>query len=231
MPHDPWTLQTDETGNGYITYTQDVTAGTTAGNALIFNVEWSTCTTACTGSAMQTTLTNYSPFLTNRQNGFTNGFAGGANGSIWGSGGGAGGGGQPIWEPVQAAALRQDWKDVHESWTRRRAEVKARRLFRRVVGEIAFKRFRKRGFHELYGASRTRYRLRPGFRVQVMGKGDEVDYELCAHLKFGIPWYDSMAVQALMLSSSIETEEKFKAIANRHPAHGPYPEPAMTEAA
>jgi hypothetical protein len=226
MPHDPFFVQTEVNGNGYISYTNDVTSGTTAGNALVLNVEWSNCTTACTtGLFSQPTLTNYSPFLTN-QFGLAGVTGGGNVVGAWG-----GGGGQPIWEPRQAAEMRSDFKELRESLKRKRAEVKARRLFRRVVGEIAYKKFRKRGFHELYGASRTRYRLRPGFRVQVMGEGDQVDHELCAHLKFGIPWYDSMAVQALMLSSSIETEEKFKAIANKHPAHGPYPVPEMTEAA
>lgn len=226
MPHDPFFVQTEVNGNGYITITPDTGTGmTSATNALVMNVEWSNCTTACTTGFAQPTLTNYSPFL-NNQFGFGGATGGGNVVGAWG-----GGGGQPIWEPRQAAEMRRDFKEIRESWKRKKAEVRARRLFRRVVGEIAYRRFRKRGFHELYGASRTRYRLRPGFRVQVMGEGDQVDHELCAHLKFGIPWYDSMAVQALMLSSSVETEEKFKAIANRHPAHGPYPVPEMTEAA
>lgn len=227
MPHDPFFIQTHANGNGYVSISSDTTGGnTTATNATVVCVEWSTCTSACTSGMTTPLMTNYSPFMTNQF-----GFAGATGGgNVVGAWGGGGGGGIPIWEPVQAAAMRKDFKELRESWKRKRAEVRARRLFRRVVGEIAFKKFRKRGYHEFYGASRTRYRLRPGFRVQVMGQGDVVDHELCAHLKFGIPWYDSMAVQALMLSSA-ETEKKFKEIANKHPAHGPYPVPEMTEAA
>ncbi len=69
-------------------------------------------------------------------------------------------------------------------------------------------------------------------RVQAMKEiGEEVDYELCAHLKIGIPWFDSMVVQALMLSSSKETEDQFRSVANVHRAHGPYPIDALTRAA
>lgn len=143
-----------------------------------------------------------------------------------------GGGGTPIWDPVQARQLRQDYQALKVEWKRKRAEVRARRFFRGIVGEKRYKLFRKKGYYEVRGASGTRYRLRPGMRVQVMkGCADEVEHELCAHLKIGIPWFDSMAVQALMLSSSKETEEKFKSVANVHRAHGPYPIDDLTRAA
>lgn len=215
MPHDPIVI-TSNGRNGYVTYTSDASAGTAAtAGSITFTYHMSNVTSA----------TNTGMF------GNTNGFYGiiGGYGQTYGYSGG--GGGSPIWEPVQAAALIKDWKDFKTSWKRKRAEVKARRLFRRVVGDIAFRKFEKRGFHEIYGASRTRYRLRPGFRVQVMGEGDTVEYELCAHLEIGIPWHDSMAVQHLMLSASKDTEDKFKASANKHPAHGPYPIEEFTNAA
>ncbi|SRR5579871_2045000 len=143
-----------------------------------------------------------------------------------------GGNDMPNWDPLQAGQLREDYRALKAEWKRKRAEVRARRFFRSIVGDEAFRLFRRRGYYEIRGASRTRYRLRPGMRVQVMkGCADEVDHELCAHLKIGIPWFDSMAVQALMLSSSKETEERFKSIANVHRAHGPYPIEDLTRAA
>lgn len=141
------------------------------------------------------------------------------------SGGGCyyNGGTQRMFDPVQVEALRKDFKSVRESWKRKRAEVRAKRLFRRVVGDIAFVKFEQRGYHEIVGASGARYRLEPGRWVQVMkGCADQVDYELCAHLEIGIPWFDTMAVQHLMLTSSKESEEQFLKIANRHTA-GYYP--------
>jgi hypothetical protein len=140
-----------------------------------------------------------------------------------------------MWDPTQVALLQSDFNDLKYKWERKRAEAKARRLFRRVAGEILYRRFRERGFHEICGASYTRYRLRPGFRVQVMREDesdpDEVAYEMCAHLPYGVPWYDSMAVQHLMLTSSKKTEEQFSNIANKHNPHGPYPIPELTAAA
>jgi hypothetical protein len=142
------------------------------------------------------------------------------------SGGGCyynGGGGQPRFDPAQVEALRKDFKSVRESWKRKRAEVRAKRLFRRVVGDIAYVKFQQRGYHEITGASGARYRLEPGRWVQVMkGCADQVDYELCAHLEIGIPWFDTLVVQHLMLTSGKESEEKFLGIANKHQA-GYYP--------
>lgn len=124
------------------------------------------------------------------------------------------------------AAVREDYDAVKKDWKRRRAEVRARRFLRDIIGAWAYKHYRRRGWHEVRGSSGTRYRLRPGMRVQVMKhprKGEEVSHELCAHLDFGIPWYDSMVIQHLMLTSNKESEEQFVAVANRHDAHGPYP--------
>lgn len=153
------------------------------------------------------------------------------------SGGFGFGGGIPIWDPVQAEQARADYEKlmVERERKRRRAEVKARKLFKRVVGAIAYQRFRERGYHEICGASYTRYRLRPGLRVQVMEEdernSERVAHELCAHLPFGIPWYDSMAVQHLMLTASRKTEDQFKKVANKHTPHGPYPVPQLTAVA
>ena len=217
---DPWS--TAGNGNAFYSNVADSTgstAGTSAGNvrtihvmlqystnsANITNVGWSSLPTA-------STLWGYQQQ---------------SMGTYVGSGTDV-----PRWDPVQAGQLRDDYLALKAHWTRKRAEVKARRFFRRVVGEAAYDLFRRRGYYEIRGASRTRYRLRPGMRVQVMkGCADEVEHELCAHLKIGIPWFDSMAVQALMLSSSKETEERFKSIANVHRAHGPYPIEDLTRAA
>jgi hypothetical protein len=220
MPHDP-TVITMGRQSGYVTYTSDSGSTTNAAaSSITFTYYQSNVTSACTGiCGSNGFFGNFSGFY---------GITGGLYGQTIGSGGG---GGRRIWEPGQAAALIKDFQELKTSWKRKRAEVKARRLFRRVVGDVAFRKFEKRGFHEIYGASRTRYRLRPGFRVQVMAEGDTVEVELCAHLEIGIPWFDSMAVQHLMLSASKETEDKFKASANQHPAHGPYPIQELTDAA
>jgi hypothetical protein len=108
-------------------------------------------------------------------------------------------------------------RNLEEERRRRRAEGRARRLFRQVVGDRAYKRFRQSGWHEVLGASGTRYRLAPGRKVQVMKgpSGDAVDHELCGVVPGGVPWYDTLTVQHLMLSSSRQTEEQFTKTANR----------------
>jgi len=170
--------------------------------------------TAFAGSSTQLVWTNYTSTAT--------GFFPTANTC----GGGVyyqNGGGVPMFDPAQVAALRQDFKYAKESRKRKKAEIRARRLFKRVVGDIAYEKFKQRGYHEIRGASGERYRLEPGRWIQVMkGCADQVDYELCAHLEFGIPWFDTMAVQHLMLTTSKETEEQFRKIANKHQA-GYYP--------
>lgn len=212
--------------NGILTYTSEGTCAATAANISFqygaTSGGYGSGYTSATAILSVQTLTNMGTSIMGWSN------------QSWGHatyGSGGGGGGTPNWEPVQAAALRKDWEDFKKSWKRKRAEVKARRFFRRVVGDVAWRKFEEKGYHEIYGASRTRYRLRPAFRVQVMKEGDTVDYELCAHLEIGIPWFDSMAVQHLMLTSAKESEEKFKSIANHHRAHGPYPIDEMTAAA
>lgn len=220
MPHDPTFTNWD---NSYSYVTTSVDTGTAITSAttnlqICYTSAGTTATVTGGNGGILSNWNSYYGMLGNYGTTVVGGYSGG-------------GGGTPRWEPVQAAALRKDWKELRTSWKRKRAEIKAKRLFRRVVGEIAFGKFLKRGFHEIFGASRQRYRLRPGFRVQVMAEKDTVDYELCAHLEIGIPWYDSMAVQHLMLTASKETEDKFRSIANKHPAHGPYPVPELTEAA
>ncbi len=219
MPPDP-TVITRIPRNGYVTYTSD-SGGTGTGTAA----------SSITFTYYQSNVTSATICNTTGVFGNTNGFYGITGGFYGQTAGGGGSIGHRTWEPVQAAALIKDFEAFKKDWKRKRAEVKARRLFRRVVGEIAYRKFETKGYHEIYGASRTRYRLRPMFRVQVMKDGDTVDYELCAHLEIGIPWFDSMAVQHLMLTASKETEEKFKASANHHPAHGPYPIQELTDAA
>lgn len=167
--------------------------------------------TAFAGPGIQYVWTNYTP---------TTGIFSGANTC---GGNGHYGSSIPVFDPAQVEALRRDFKDVKESRKRKKAELRARRLFKRVVGDIAYEKFKQRGYHEIRGASGERYRLEPGRWIQVMkGCADKVDYELCAHLEVGIPWFDTMAVQHLMLTTSKETEEQFRKIANRHQV-GYYP--------
>lgn len=136
---------------------------------------------------------------------------------------------RPQFDPADVERLKKDWAAVKESRRRKRAELKAQRLFKRVVGDVAYRRFIKNGYHEIFGASRTRYRLKPGRWVKVMGEGNKVSYELCAHLEYGIPWFDTMVMQHLMLTASKESEDKFLAIANKHEV-GYYPIEDMREA-
>lgn len=129
----------------------------------------------------------------------------------------------------QIAQVRKDYEEFKRKRERRRAEEKARRLFVRVAGISAWRDFREHGYHEVVSPSGARYRLRPGLRVQVMKghEGTEVDHDLCAHLPFGVPWWDTMVVQHLMLSASRESEEKFLKAANRHSARTLYPIPEL----
>jgi hypothetical protein len=131
----------------------------------------------------------------------------------------------------QVEAVRKDYMDVHRDPSRKRAEEKARRLFVEVVGEIAFWRFKVHRYHEIRGASGTLYRLQPGRRVLVLNDAGVVDHELCGHLPFGIPWWDTMVVQHLMLTGSLETEEQFKKIANKNKPGAPYVIPELQSAA
>lgn len=140
----------------------------------------------------------------------------------------------PVFDPAAVEGLRKDYHAVAHDRGRQRAEIRGRKLFIRTVGPEAYALFKKRGYHDIIGASGARYRLAPGRWVKVMakavGNGDEVEHELCAHLELGIPWFDTMAVQHLMLTASLETELQFQKAANRHET-GIYPIPEMREAA
>lgn len=160
------------------------------------------------------------------------GFAGSAYGTGYGTAGWTAGntvtygngGTRRGFTDTQIRECRDDFDAVKRDWKRRRAEVIARRLFRRVAGKRAYRRFRKRGFHEVRGPSGRRYRLEPGQWIKVMvgQRGKAIDYLLCGHLELGMPWFDTMVVQHLMLRSE-EGEKKFLAIANRHDVGGPFP--------
>jgi hypothetical protein len=128
----------------------------------------------------------------------------------------------------QVRAIRSDFDQVKKSWKRKRAEVKARRLFHKIVGTIRYKRFRELGYHEIVGPSGRRYRLAPGQWIKVFEKdSDKIDHLLCAHLEIGIPWFDNMIVQHLMLTSNKESEKQFLKLANVHGVDGPYPIPEL----
>jgi hypothetical protein len=128
----------------------------------------------------------------------------------------------------QISALRKDFDQVKKDWKRKRAEVKARRLFHKIVGTIRYRRFREIGYHEIVGPSGRRYRLSPGQWIKVIEKGsDKIEHLLCAHLEFGIPWFDTMIVQHLMLTSNKDSEKQFLKLANVHSVAGPYPIPEL----
>lgn len=128
----------------------------------------------------------------------------------------------------QVRAIRADFDKVKQCWKRKRAEVKARRLFHKIVGTIRYKRFRELGYHEIVGPSGRRYRLSPGQWIKVFEKdSDKIEHLLCAHLEIGIPWFDNMIVQHLMLTSNKESEKQFLKLANIHAVDGPYPIPEL----
>jgi hypothetical protein len=137
--------------------------------------------------------------------------------------------------PDQVRQIREDFDIVKTDRKRKRAEARARGLFRQTVGDILYRRFLERGYHEIRGKSGVRYRIAPGQWVKVMEENEQssekIKHLLCAHLPFGVPWFDTMVVQSLMLSSSKETEERFLSIANVHSVDGPYPIPELEVAA
>lgn len=137
--------------------------------------------------------------------------------------------------PDQIRQIREDFDIVKTDRKRKRAEARARGLFRQTVGDILYRRFLERGYHEIRGKSGTRYRIAPGQWVKVMEEdeksSEQIKHLLCAHLPFGVPWFDTMVVQSLMLSSTEETEKRFLGIANVHSVHGPYPIPELEVAA
>lgn len=197
--------------NGFVRYyhgssTYDTTA-TTAGNAFTYVV------------TDTNTITNM-------------GYAGGiGTASTWGYSGSVRRG----FAANDIRLVRNDFDSVKTDRKRKRAELKARRLFRRVVGEDRYQRFQERGFHEIVGKSGTRYRLAPGQWIKVMEEdeknSEKIKHLLCAHLPFGVPWFDTMAIQHLMLTSSKETEDRFLKVANVHDVEGPYPIPELEVAA
>jgi len=217
----PWDDDiTSNGGNGYITsnYVTYDTSGTTGtANNLVFTSVMTNCTSASTipwqtgyGSTGGFYLQQGTTFFSNGSSGY--------------------GSGIPQFDPADVARLRKDWDAVKENRKRRRAEIKAQRLFKRVVGDVAYRKFIKKGYHEIFGAgSRACYRLKPGRWVKVMGEGNKIKYELCAHLEYGIPWFDTMVMQHLMLTASKESEDKFLGIANKHEV-GYYPIEEMREA-
>jgi len=205
----PWDTDTSATGGNVLSFVY-----TSAGASTMVGTRYMITNVYGTASDYTTVL------------GYSNGGGFYDTGITYGSGGNTVG-----FHSDQVRQVREDYDAVKQDWKRRRAEVKARRLFQRVVGERAYKLFRKKGYHEIVGATHRRYRLRPGRWVQVMKDDGKADHQLCAHLAFGIPWFDTMVVQHLMLTSSEETEKRFLKLANVHGVEGPYPIPEMDVAA
>jgi hypothetical protein len=176
------------------------------------------------------TNTNITSFNTIAPTGFYQ--SGGATYTTWGSNSG---GVRRGFAANDIRLVRDDFDSVKTDRKRKRAELKARRLFRRIVGETRYRKFQQIGYHEICGKSGTRYRLAPGQWVKVMEEDekspDKIKHLLCAHLPFGVPWFDTMAVQHLMLTSSKETEDRFLGLANVHDVDGPYPIPELEVAA
>lgn len=209
----PWgTSSTATRYNGYITSNYITTGGSIYDSTDSFDSTYATSGTAG-GTVFYNVLTN----VTNATVGFAMGFT--SVGSYTSARRG--------FAPDQVSAIRTDFDQVKKDWKRKRAEVKARRLFHKIVGTIRYKRFRELGYHEIVGATGRRYRLAPGQWVKVMTEDDKIEHLLCAHLEFGIPWFDTMIVQHLMITSSKETEKQFLKLANVHDVAGPYPIPEL----
>jgi hypothetical protein len=102
---------------------------------------------------------------------------------------------------------------------RQAAEKKARKLLAEMIGRVAFKIYRKRGYHEFVSEFGRRYRLRPGTMIDAMegNFGDKVDHRLCIHsdYSYGLPPTDQLVQQLLLLSSD---EKYVLKTANKHAA-------------
>lgn len=113
-------------------------------------------------------------------------------------------------------------KVEEERKQREKAEQVAEQLFRDLVDEEAYALFKKHGYHEVFGASGTRYRLSTGRRIDVMegNFGDKVKHRLCVHstYEYKLPQMDTLIQQLLMLKCGSDGEEMLTKTANRHAA-------------
>lgn len=89
------------------------------------------------------------------------------------------------------------------------AQRQAIKLFVSLVGRASYKRYKKRGYHELVAESGARYRIRPGQRVSEMDGnfGDKVKSWLCIYAEGQLPMMDQVVMQTLLLQSGKEGEK------------------------
>jgi hypothetical protein len=101
---------------------------------------------------------------------------------------------------------------------RDRARAKAENLFYDLVGKRAYNRFRKVGYHQVFGVSGRRYRLYEDSGVRVMkGKsGNKVAHGLCIILGEYAPSMDKLVALILAFKSSPSSEANALRIGNRY---------------
>jgi hypothetical protein len=110
-------------------------------------------------------------------------------------------------------------REAAEAKKKAASEKKARKLLAEMIGRVAFKLYRKRGYHEFLSEFGRRYRLKPGTMIEAMvgNFGDKVDHRLCIHsdYSYGLPPTDQLVQQLLLLSSD---EKYVLKTANKHAA-------------
>jgi hypothetical protein len=113
-------------------------------------------------------------------------------------------------------------KEAEERKKREAAEKKARTLLYRIIGRAAYRRYRRKGYHEVWSQSGRRYRLRPGTMIESMDGnfGDKIDHRLCIHSDYvyGLPETDTLVQQMLLITSGEESEKLLLSTAIKHAA-------------
>lgn len=124
--------------------------------------------------------------------------------------------------PEQIEAKRQaDLAEVERLNEKMRqaklASNAAKKLFLSLVGKKQYQLWRKRGYHEVFGASGKRYRLleRSAVREMVGNFGDKCAATLCIVLSQHCPQLDQLIMQMLLLQSGEEGEKLLHKTANR----------------
>lgn len=132
--------------------------------------------------------------------------------------------GEPM-TPEQIEAMKASqkaWEAAQkvEAERRRKSERKATKLFASLVSKAAFKLYHRRKYHDVIGASGTRYRLRPGSMIEVMeGQfGDKVMHKYCIIPEYShdLPAMDCLIAQMMLILSGDEGEGILKKTAIRH---------------
>lgn len=129
--------------------------------------------------------------------------------------------------PEQIAEMQRLQEKQQAQWKREerrreKAEIKAEKLLREIVGRKMFDLYKQRGFFEVIGDTGRRYRFRKQQRVQIMAEnfGDKVEYELCV-INGGavyVPPSDMLITLMLLVQSGEDGEKMLHEKGNRRAA-------------